>query len=145
MHIDAVPVGEKFIEFGFSKHTAQDGLAGLAGGIQIIFDVNDGFHGLHDAKKHHGVYFDRTIILGDDVLRRHDHGDGTKAHFNDLIDYRQNKDDPGSLRSASTPQAEDDSSFIFIKNADALGQDKKAEGDYDTNHNVTHFFSFLKN
>jgi len=96
LHIDPVPLRKQLIQINLPNNASQGGLSELRGGIKIVFDLDNGFVGIHNAKIDDGVHPDRDIIMGDDILGGNVQRHGPEADFHQLV----NKD--GLVKSRLT-------------------------------------------
>ena len=91
LQVDAVAVREQFVEFALAQHAAQRGLGQLAGGIEVVFDLDQSFFRLHHTKVKDRVDLHRDVVLGDHILRRNIHGYSAQADFDNFVDHRNDK------------------------------------------------------
>src|SRR5207237_6716898 len=97
--------------------------------IQLIFYLDDRPAWVQRPKVNDRVHFDRDVVFGDDILRRHIHGDSTKTHTNDAIDRPEYPDKARSfcLRK-KPPNAEDDAALVLAQDVQRVEYPDRNDG-----------------
>src|SRR5829696_5585640 len=74
-------VGKEVIEVLLSKNAPQGGLGDLAGCEDVVLYLKDALVGVHHPEVDDGGHSGWDVVAGDDLLRRHLHGDGPQVYF----------------------------------------------------------------
>src|SRR5699024_8505258 len=85
----------------------------LAGGVQIIFHLNNGAIRLYNTKVNNRIYLHGNVICGDNVLRWYVHRYDTKVDPNNLLQYWNDNDQAWSFNFGKPAQGENYRPFIF--------------------------------
>jgi len=121
MSIDFITLREQVVQFGLATDASERGLSELAGGIEIIFNGNDGLHRIHYPEVDHGTHLHRYVVARDHILRGDIGRDKTKAHPLHAVNIRDENDQPRSLGTNHPPQPKDHPALVFIENTDRIG------------------------
>src|SRR5262245_17201161 len=125
--IELVALGQHLVEIVLAEHPAQRGLRKLAGGGEIVVDLNHRALGIDDAEIDHGVDFDRHVVARNHVLGRHLVDDHAKIDPHHLLHQRHEQEEPRSLGAGVTPEGEHDAALVFAQDPDRREQDDHDE------------------
>src|SRR5579864_9030718 len=130
--IELVAFRQHFVEIVLAQHPAQRGLGELAGGDEIIPDLDDGALGIDDAEVDDGRDLDRDVVAGNHVLRRHLIDDDAQIDAHHLLDERHQEEKAGPLGSGIAAEREDDAALVFAQHADrGIDENQHQYGDDD--------------
>src|SRR4029077_19943815 len=130
--IELVALGQHLVEVVLAQYPAQRGLGELAGGDEIVPDLDDGALGIDDAEIDDGRDLDRDVVAGNHVLRRHLIDDDAQIDAHHLLDERHQEEKAGSLGSGIAAEREDDAAFVFAQHADrGIDENQHQYGDDD--------------
>ena len=133
--VDLVARGEQVVELLLTEHAAQRGLGDLGRGVEVVLDADHRLGRVEDAEEDHRVHLHRHVVAGDDVLRRHVHGDRAQAHLHHLVDERHEEEEarprPVAARvhhgAGPAAEAEDHPPLVLAQDAHRRADDE--EGD----------------
>src|SRR6266478_3444503 len=125
--IELVALGQHLVEVVLAEHPAQRGLRELAGGGEIVVDLNHRAIGIDDAEIDHGIDFDRYVVARNYVLGRHLVDDHPEIDPHHLLHQRHEQEEPRSLGAGVTPEGEHDAALVFAQDPDRREQDDHDE------------------
>jgi hypothetical protein len=125
---------EKLIEFDFAEDGTQRSLCKLRGLVDVVSDLDGGVVGIDDVERDDGVHFERDVVAGDNVLRRHFEHVLAERDADHLIEGTEDEDDSRPLgHGQSAAQTEDDTALIFAQDLDGVEQIENDNSDDDEN------------
>ena len=92
--VQALALGQHFVQRMPAEHGAQGGLRELAGGHQEVLDLDHRALRVDDAKVQHRVDLERHVVARDHVLARHVHDHDAQVDAHHLLDAG-NRGSPG--------------------------------------------------
>jgi hypothetical protein len=129
--IDLIPLEEKFVEVRLSQDTPKGGESNLGGCFDIVSHLYHRLHGVLDHEVNDGIDFDGDVILGDDDLGLHDHGDHPKVDPNHPINNGDDQIETRVSRLNESSESENDASLILSNNLDGEAEKYNPEKSQD--------------
>src|SRR6266478_939876 len=113
--VDLVTLGENFVQVKLSDDAAQRGLRQLRSGVLKICHLRQRQIGIHHTEVTYRVYFNRDVVVGDDVLRWNVQRFETQADAIERFDRPENKIHATAFGHwQQTPEPKNDSAFPFF-------------------------------
>jgi CheY-like chemotaxis protein len=122
--VQALALGEQLVQIVLSEHRAQGGLGELAGGHLEFLDLDDRFFGVDHLEIEHRIDAHGDVVLGDQVLFGDIHGDHAQVDANELLDRRDDDDEPGSFDRLKTAEEEDHATLILGQDSDGRAEEQ---------------------
>src|SRR5947209_16818980 len=132
--VQLVPVGQQFIQFNFTQDGAQSGLRELLRLVVVVGHLHHGLRSIEHAPVNNGIYLQRDVVAGDDVLGRDFERLLAHVDADDPVDGAKHQDHAGTfgvLEQAA--QAEDHAAFVLAQ--DLNGTEDVENEDYDNDEN----------
>jgi hypothetical protein len=115
--VEPLALGEQGVQLVPAEHRAQRRLRQLRGRFEEVGDLDHRPLRIDDAEIKHGIDLDRHVVAGDHVLAGHVHGDHPQIDTDDLLDERDDDDQPRPLDLPETAEHEDDAALVFEQDA----------------------------
>ena len=138
--VEAVAMGEQFVEIDFAEDGAQRGLRELRGLVDVVGDLDDRLDGIDHAHDDDGVDLQCDVVACDDVLRGDLHRLLAQADADNLVDGAEDQDDAGAGGVVTdAAQAEDDGAFVLLEDLDGVEDVKQDDGNgNEVGHGIGH-------
>ena len=94
---EPLALGEQLVEVGLAQDAAQRGLRLLAGGVEVVLDLDHGLQRVHHAEVDDRVHLHADVVAGDHVLGRHVEDDGAQADPHHAVDGPGHDDEARAL------------------------------------------------
>jgi len=116
-------MGEEFVEFLLAEDGAQRGLGELGSLVQIVGNFDYRLAGINHAQEDDGIYFQRDVVAGDDVLGRNFECFLAQRDPHDAVDGCEDENDAWTFRAGKqASEAENDATLIFGEDLDRAQQ-----------------------
>src|SRR5262249_55953938 len=137
--IELVALRQHLVEVVLAQYPAQRGLRELAGGGEIIADLDDRPLGVHHPEIEDGADLDRDVVAGNHILRGHLLDDDAQIDPHHLLDQRHEQEKSRSLGAGVAAEREHHSALVFTQDAHRREQeddddDRQDGGECDGNH-----------
>src|SRR5258708_407760 len=127
--VQGFAVSQETVEVDFAQHRAQGGLSKLRGLVDVVGYFDDGLGGVNYAEGDDGVYFQRDVVAGYDVLRGNLHRFLPQTDANNLVERAEDPDDAGALGCfLHASQSKDNAPLVLFEDVEGVDQ---VEEDYD--------------
>ncbi len=93
--VDFLTRGQEIVQLLLAQHAAQRRLRHLRGRVEVVLHADHRLVRVEHTEEDDGVDLDRHVVLGDDILRRHVHGDGAEADLDHLVHEGDQEEEPG--------------------------------------------------
>src|SRR5207244_2724361 len=105
------------------------GLGNEGGGHQMVGNLDDRPDRVHHVEVNDRVHLDGDVVLGDDLLGRHVHGDGAKVDLVHLVDEGNEHAKAGALHvvGIDAAQTKDDASLVLVDDTDRFHDEDQHE------------------
>ena len=123
--VDLLAGGEHLVQLHGPDDGAQRGLSQLAGGQDVVLDLDDGVGRVQNPEVDHRVDLDGHVVLGDDLLDGNVHGQDAQVHAYGAVDDRDEEDDAGPAAAGQPSEPEDDQPLVLRHDPDGRGQDQQ--------------------
>src|SRR5262249_12403537 len=136
LFVDARGIGEKLIQAEAPDDVAHRRLADLIDSIVDVLDHDHGALRIGNMIVGHRGDIDRDVVLGDDLLRRDQHGDGAQRDARHLLDRNKDEREPRSAHALKFSKQEHDAALVLSQHANRDGQigDDRDEKTEDNRH-----------
>jgi hypothetical protein len=140
--VDPGRVRQQLIEAEPSHHVAHGCLADLVDGVVDVLDRDHRALRIGDVIIGHRGDTDRDVVLGDDLLRRNLHGNGTQRRTHHLLEGHENQREPRPAYAGKFAEQKHHPALVLLENAKR--PENVNDGDGNDNGNPTHGGSPLK-
>ena len=99
----------------------------------MVLDLEDALVGVHHPEVDDGGHSGGDVVAGDDLLRRHLHGDGPQVYLDHPVHDRQEDEEPRSLGPSLYPtDPKDHTPLVLLDYLDGAEYDR--DDDYRDDH-----------
>ena len=129
------PLGQQIIELTLAEDAAEGGLSHHRRRIEVVLNLDNRSLLVDDTEINDGVDLHGHVIPGNDVLRRHVHGDGPEAYAHQLVDKWNDDHDTGSVPAdeavSHSSKPKDHGTLIFAQHMETHRHEKSQQDQHD--------------